>query len=84
MKIVGTKAATKTAGETRNVSSCGVLFTVPMPVEIGDPIEYMITLPKTVGTRAEVQLHCMGKVVRTVDDTFAATLDRYEFVRHKR
>jgi hypothetical protein len=78
-------------GETRNVSSCGVLFTTPEPFEVGVPIEYLITLPKAPGTRAGVRLKCIGKVVRSdgavrSDEptlTFAATLERYEFVRGK-
>jgi hypothetical protein len=69
-------------GETRNVSSTGVLFKSPDPVEIGAPIEYFITFPKPSGSRAEVRLKCIGKVVRGDRQTaFAATLERYEFVR---
>ena len=71
-------------GETRNLSSCGVLFTAAEPVPLGEPIEYLITMPKAPGTRALVRLKCIGKVVRNDDGTsFAATLERYEFVRVK-
>lgn len=70
-------------GETVNVSSGGVLFTTePIAVEVGQSIEYLIGLP--TGTRiGEVRLRCMGKVVRKDDErqSFAATLERYEFVR---
>jgi len=70
-------------GETRNVSSCGVLFTAQAAVSVGEPIEYMITLPKAKGTRVAVRLHCVGKIVRKDEASeFAATLERYEFVRH--
>lgn len=63
-------------GETRNVSSGGVLFQAHEPVPVGEPIEYQITLPQ------DVRLKCVGKVIRSDrDDTFAATLERYEFVR---
>ena len=69
-------------GETRNVSSSGVLFTSAVPVEIGEPIEYLITFPKAPGTSADVRIRCMGKVLRNdLELTFAATLERYEFVR---
>lgn len=78
-------------GETMNVSSCGVLFTAPGAIEIGEPIEYLITLPKASGARADVRLRCMGKIVRRDEvvggeepiSAFAATLERYEFVRGK-
>lgn len=72
------------ATETRDLSSSGVMFRSSEPLEIGESIEYMITLPKTPGTRSEVRLHCMGKVVRQPEESaFAATLERYEFVRGK-
>jgi len=74
----------KSKGETRNVSSCGVMFTSKAPVAIGSSIEYMITLPKVPGTRSDVRLRCVGKVVRGEQPSrFAATLERYEFVRDK-
>ena len=50
-------------------------------MEIGQPIEYMISLPtsKDIGG---VRLRCLGKVVRHDDDNsaVAVTLERYEFV----
>jgi hypothetical protein len=70
-------------GETCNVSSGGVLFTDPEePIEIGQPIEYVISLP--TGRRVgEIRLRCMGTVVRRDQDQqlLAATLERYEFMR---
>lgn len=69
-------------GETKNVSSTGVLFTSPSPVEVGESIEYMITLPKAKGSRVDVRLRCVGKVLRgDRPSEFAATLERYEFLR---
>jgi hypothetical protein len=81
-EIIRDGANPKARGETKNLSSTGVLFTLPTPVEIGEPIEYLITLPRTPGTRADVRLRCIGKVLRGhAQSTFAATLERYEFVR---
>jgi hypothetical protein len=75
-------AKPKAKGETRNVSSCGVLFSSKTPVAIGASIEYLITLPKAPGTRSEVRLRCVGKVVRSEEPSrFAATMERYEFLR---
>lgn len=72
------------SGETKNVSSSGVLFTSKDRVPVGDPIEYVITFPKVPGSRSEVRLRCVGKVLREDAEAaaFAATLERYEFVRH--
>ena len=81
-EIIRAGAKIKTTGETKNVSSSGVLFTSAAPVEVGEPIEYMITFPKPPGSHIEVRLRCVGKVLRGDQQTnFAATLERYEFVR---
>ncbi|MBX5495952.1 MAG: PilZ domain-containing protein [Bryobacteraceae bacterium] len=71
-------------GETMNVSSGGVLFTSEIQLEVGSPIEYLISLPSTGGQVGGVRLRCMGKVVRTDEahHALAATLERYEFVRN--
>jgi hypothetical protein len=82
IEILGAKPQ---PGETRNMSSCGVLFTALAPVNVGEPIEYLVTLPKAAGSRASVRLKCLGTVVRSgeAESHFAATLERYEFVRAK-
>jgi hypothetical protein len=71
----------KTTGETRNLSSSGVLFSLDTPLPIGESIEYIITLPVTRSGGPAVRLRCMGKVVRHEKSAAAATLERYEFVR---
>ncbi len=82
LELLRGEAHAKTVGETRNVSSSGVLFTSGAPVEVGEPIEYLITFPKAPGSKAEVRLRCVGKVLRNDPEaTFAATLERYEFIR---
>ena len=81
-EVVRPGAAPNATGETRNVSSCGVLFTSAEQLDLGEPIEYLITFPKTPGSRALVRLRCVGKVLREdAESAFAATLERYEFVR---
>jgi hypothetical protein len=69
--------------ETKNLSSGGVLFeNPPDEIEIGQPVEYYITLPipEPFGS---VKIRCMGKIVRRDlgRGGLAATLERYEFVR---
>lgn len=83
LEIVGAGQNPHVNGETRNMSSAGVLFTSSTPVPVGEPIEYLITFPKAPGARSEVRLRCVGKVVREDADMseFAATLERYEFLR---
>jgi len=81
-ELIRAGANQKATGETKNVSSSGVLFTSAVPIEVGEPIEYFITFPKPPGTRVGVRLRCVGKVLRGESDSaFAATLERYEFIR---
>ena len=70
------------SGETLNLSSGGVLFTSDASIEVGQSIEFIITLP------TKVRLRCIGKVVRTeraaaeeMEGNVAATVERFEFVR---
>lgn len=80
------------AGFTKNISSCGVLFTTGKEPDLGGPIEYIITLNRE-GPQP-VNLRCVGKVLRAERTLFAAepgprayqiaaTLERYEFVRDR-
>jgi hypothetical protein len=80
------------AGYTKNISSCGVLFTTGKEPDLGGPIEYIITLNHD-GPQP-VNLRCVGKVLRAERTNFtpeagakgfqiAATLERYEFVRER-
>lgn len=79
-------------GETRNLSSAGVLFSTDAKIEVGEPIEYVITLSPGEDAPSPVDLHCLGKVTRFEAAAeewrsnarpfeIAATLERYEFVR---
>jgi len=69
------------SGQTRNLSSSGVLIDTEARVTIGEPIEYLITLPVGRSGGEPVRLRCMGKVVRQQGLSSAATLERYEFLR---
>jgi hypothetical protein len=83
-EIIRTGTNTKMVGETKNVSSSGVLFTSDTSVQIGEPIEYLITFPRPAGSKSEVRLRCVGTVLRQDPESkFAATLERYEFVRSR-
>jgi len=68
--------------ETRNLSSSGVLFRGNLRVELGQRIEYMITLSGN-GNGSDVRIRCVGKIIRQGETAeIAATLERYEFVRN--
>jgi PilZ domain len=72
-------------GETRNVSSGGVLFKFDAKLQIGDSLEYFITLSAPQGSAQVVRVRCRGKVMRVVrNGEVAVTIERYEFVRADR
>jgi hypothetical protein len=78
-------------GETKNMSAGGVLFSATVEMEVGEPLEYIVTFPSHAGNGGAVNLRCLGKVVRLEGGaagpngktTFlvVATLERYEFLR---
>jgi hypothetical protein len=81
-EVVRNGSAMTVRGETKNLSSAGVLFTSEGQLPLGESIEYLITLPRTPGTRKDVRLRCVGKVIREdAESAFAASLERYEFLR---
>ena len=81
-EIVHVASGLRTRGWTKNVSASGVLFTTEERVYVGDAINYRISLPRFRRSRGDVQLHCAGVVLREDGNLgFAASLDRYKFVR---
>ena len=81
-EVVRNGSPMKVRGETKNLSSAGVLFTAESQLPLGESIEYLITLPRTPGTRRDVRLRCVGKIIREdAESAFAASLERYEFLR---
>ena len=73
---------------TRNVSSSGVYFEFASPIEIGTPLEFILTLPEQITKGSAVKIKCVGKVVRVDRNKadadslgVAATIERYEFLR---
>lgn len=71
---------TQRTGETKNISSVGVLVRLEGKLELGEAIEYLVTLP-TAPNADRVRIRCLGKVVRGNEHEMAATLERYEFIR---
>jgi hypothetical protein len=82
VEIVFARTNQKFTGQTRNVSSSGVLFTSERRFEIGEPINYILLFPKARRSREQVSLRCSGKVIRNEGgSTFAATLEHPKFLR---
>jgi hypothetical protein len=70
---------------TRDVSYRGLYFLADANFEIGSEIEFVIVLPQQVTQSGDVNIRCLGEVVR-VEPTengrvgIAAKIARYEFM----
>src|SRR5713101_8710924 len=70
---------------TRDVSYRGLYFLADSDFEIGNEIEFVITLPQQVTQSGDVNIRCLGEVVR-IEPTengrvgIAAKIARYEFM----
>ncbi len=71
--------------QTRDVSYQGLYFLAEAGFEVGNEIEFVITLPQQVTQSGDVNIRCQGTIVR-VESTengrsgIAAKIARYEFV----
>ena len=72
--------------ETQNISANGVLFQVDSEMPIGALVDFTISLPaEVVGTEADVQIDCRGRVVRNFEEDgrrgVGVVIDEYRFER---
>src|SRR5260370_18394964 len=70
---------------TRDVSYRGLYFLVDAKFEIGSEIEFVITLPQQVTQSGNVNIRCLGQVVRIEPSEngrvgIASKIARYEFM----
>ena len=73
-------------GETENISANGVLFQMESAMPVGSKVDFTISLPAAVvGTDADVQLDCRGRVVRNSEEGgrrgVGVVIDEYHFER---
>lgn len=70
------------SGETRNLSSRGVLLAATVELMVGQPVEYVVELD---ASGSGVLLHCWGRVVRRdsrgESPMFAVSIERYALSR---
>jgi hypothetical protein len=75
---------TEFAGQTRNISASGVLFSLDRELDVGLDIRFSLRMPGPVlGTPKDVLVHCTGRVVRCSLSQHqflaASTIDEYRF-----
>ncbi|MGB9467515.1 MAG: PilZ domain-containing protein [Candidatus Acidiferrum sp.] len=71
--------------QTRDVSYRGLYFLAETNFDIGSEIEFVITLPEQVTQSSDVNIRCLGQIVRVEPTSngrmgIAAKIDRYEFM----
>jgi PilZ domain-containing protein len=70
---------------TRDLSYQGLYFLAEADFQVGNDIDFVITLPQQVTQSGDVNIRCQGKIVR-VETTengrigIAAKIARYEFI----
>ena len=70
---------------TRDVSYRGLYFLVAADFKVGSEIDFVITLPQQVTQSVDVNIRCVGEIVRVepVENSskgIAARIARYEFM----
>lgn len=70
---------------TRDLSYQGLYFLAEADFQVGNEIEFVITLPQQITQSGDVNIRCQGKIVR-VEATengrtgIGAKITRYEFI----
>ena len=72
--------------ESENISANGVLFQVDSDMPVGSMVDFTMSLPAdVVGSEADVQLDCRGRVVRSYEEDgrrgVGVVIDEYHFER---
>jgi hypothetical protein len=67
------------AGKTLNMSSTGVLFTTERTLHPGERVELSVAWPAHLDNKCPLKLVMVGRVIRSLDNVAAITVERYEF-----
>ena len=70
---------------TRDVSYRGLFFLSETKFDVGNEIEFVLTLPQKISSNGEVDIRCRGQVVRVEHGGnghmgVAVKIERYEFL----
>lgn len=64
VKLPAAGEPARAAVRTRDVSSRGLYFSLDREVEVGSPIDFVLTLPRAITLSTDVRIQCVGRVVR--------------------
>lgn len=72
-------------GQTRDISTRGVYFTIDEDLSPGAELDFMLTLPAEITRGTEVFIRAHGKVVRVDRENsrvgVAAVIEKYDIIR---
>ena len=74
VRTAGPNGAVEQRGQTRDVSFRGLYFMIEAPLEPGNEIEFILTLPKEITQAGDVHIRCFGQVVRVEEQNSSGTL----------
>jgi PilZ domain len=86
MRVLPREARSKALhANTRDVSYRGLYFLSETKFDVGNQIEFVLTLPQKVAGSGEVDIRCFGQIVRVEAGKngtmgVAAKIERYEFL----
>jgi c-di-GMP-binding flagellar brake protein YcgR len=91
IRVWGEKKNPSRNGETRDISTCGVYFTIDQDLSAGTDLDITLTLPSEVTLGSEVFIRARGMVVRVEKKPengssrvgVAAVIERYEIIRNE-
>jgi hypothetical protein len=78
--IVDIDSSLSGAGLTRDISSNGITFVAETELTVGAAVDVRIEWPAFEEGLESVQLHMVGRVVRSANRQIAARIIRHEFV----
>jgi hypothetical protein len=86
LKVLGNQ--NQPIGSTENISAAGVYLWVDSPLDIGESIQFEMTIPRdSIAAGNDVRLQCTGRVVRCDPGQeggrtgVACVIEGYEFLR---
>lgn len=69
--------------ETVNISSKGILFAAPVPLQPGQLVQVSVDWPARLGNEIPLKLVAEGRVLRIIDGLTAVQINKYEFRTRK-
>lgn len=85
VRIPNESATLDATAETRDISFRGLYFTLDKSCKPGSALEFVLTLPKEITMAGDVQIRCVGEVIRVDSQQsgrngIAARIEKYEFL----